>query len=246
MFIKRKNISGILLLDKPKFISSNNALQQIKFIFQAKKAGHSGSLDPLSSGMLPIFFGKATKFTKNLINANKYYHVVAKMGEKTSTGDISGSIIKKRKVFINIFKIEKVLRKFHGTINQVPPMYSAIKYNGIPLYKYARKGLCIPRNPRKLRIIQLIFIEYVSNLLELKIECSKGTYIRSLIEDIGDNLGCGAHVVFLRRLSVGPYKSNQLVKLSTLYKIMHKYINKKINYLYKIMHFLLPIRSLFV
>lgn len=244
MLDKKKNISGILLLDKPKFVTSNFALQKIKRIFNAKKAGHTGSLDPLASGMLPILFGKATKYAKYLLNATKYYHVIAKLGEKTVTGDLAGLVISNKRVSVSMNQIIQVLKKFCGIIHQVPPMYSAIKYHGIPLYKYARKGINLFRVSRELKIFELRLLQYTCNLLELKIKCSKGTYIRSLIEDIGDELGCGAHVVFLRRIGIEPYISNKLITFSDINIIHSKNFKKKKFDLFKIFRFLLPITSL--
>ncbi|WP_075433928.1 tRNA pseudouridine(55) synthase TruB [Buchnera aphidicola] len=240
--------NGILLLDKPKGISSNGALQQVKNIFLAKKAGYTGSLDPLATGMLPILFGKVTKFSKYLTNSIKKYHVIAKLGEVTTTGDASGQILYTRSIQLHISEIIKILNTFLGKIQQVPPMFSAIKYQGIPLYKYARLGICIPRSSRNVIIYQLNCIQFISGFLELTVICSKGTYIRSLVEDIGKKLTCGAHVVFLRRLKVGSYNSSQLVTFSDLYFVE----NKNIHQIHKfylpnmLSAFLLPVSSFFL
>ncbi|WP_232036847.1 tRNA pseudouridine(55) synthase TruB [Buchnera aphidicola] len=242
------NNTGVLLLDKPKGVSSNCILQQIKRIFFAKKAGYSGSLDPLATGMLPILFGKATKFSKYLTDSVKKYHVIAKLGEITTTGDLSGEVLKTQSVCININDITEILKNFIGEIQQIPPMFSAIKYNGIPLYKYARIGITIPRHKRKLMIYQLNFIKFINCFLEFTVVCSKGTYIRSLVYDIGRKLNCGAHVIFLRRLRVGPYHSSQLIKLSDLFFINKRYIQKKYKLcIFNILRtFLLPISSVFL
>ncbi|WP_343126411.1 tRNA pseudouridine(55) synthase TruB [Buchnera aphidicola] len=238
-------INGMLLLDKPKGLSSNNFLQHIKYLFSVKKAGYIGSLDPLATGMLPICFGKATKFSKYLLEMKKTYHVIAQLGQKTITGDISGIILKKEIVDIKFEKIIQILKKFHGIIHQIPSMYSAIKFKGIPLYKYARQGIIVPRKKRILKIYQLICIQYLYGFLELKVVCSKGTYIRSLIEDIGECLGCGAHVVFLRRISIGPYNISNLITLSQIYKKKHNQrFQKKTNFFINIREFLLPLTSL--
>ncbi|VFP88438.1 tRNA pseudouridine synthase B [Buchnera aphidicola (Cinara piceae)] len=240
--------TGILLLDKPKGVSSNCILQQIKKIFFAKKVGYTGSLDPLATGMLPILFGHATKFSKYLTNSVKKYHVIAKLGEITTTGDLAGEVLETRAVCININYLIKILKNFIGVIYQVPPMFSAIKYHGIPLYKYARLGITIPRDKRKLIIYQLKFIKFIDCFLEFTVVCSKGTYIRSLVYDIGRNLHCGAHVIFLRRLRVGPYYSSQLVKLSDLYQIKKMDIQQEYKFcLFNILNtFLLPISSVFL
>lgn len=220
-FVKKyNNINGIFLLDKPKGFSSNFTLQKIKKIFFAKKAGYSGSLDPLVTGVLPICFGKATKFSECITNFSKEYHVIAYLGEKTSTCDIQGNILKTRLIKIHKNKIIKVLKNFRGIIYQIPSMYSALKHKGIPLYKYARRGIEIKRHPRKINIYKLKYIQFKYNFLELKVECSRGTYIRNLIDDIGEALGCGAHVVFLRRLKVGPYLVSNSISFSMINEIL--------------------------
>ncbi|MCU4136856.1 tRNA pseudouridine(55) synthase TruB [Buchnera aphidicola (Sitobion miscanthi)] len=218
-FYKKRNVHGLLLLDKPRGISSNNALQKVKIIFNAKKAGYIGTLDPLATGMLPICFGECTKFSYYLTESHKTYHVIAKLGEKTSTSDSDGVIIQKRPILFNFRKLLLSIREFIGLIEQMPSMYSAIKYNGIPLYKYARRGINIIRDTRKVTIYDIYSIHQEKNLITFKIFCSKGTYIRTLIDDLGEKLGCGAHVVFLRRLQVASYLHTQLVTISDLYKL---------------------------
>ncbi|CAL4322910.1 tRNA pseudouridine(55) synthase TruB [Buchnera aphidicola] len=215
-FLKLKK-NGILLLDKPKGFSSNYALQKVKKIFKAKKAGHIGSLDPLATGMLPICFGEATKFSMYLLNSNKHYRVIAKFGEKTSTLDSTGEIIQIRSVNISSDNLKKVLKEFIGDIFQIPPMYSAIKYKGLALYKYARKGIKIDRKKRKISIYELKYIFHNTKILQLEVVCSKGTYIRTLIDDLGERLGCGAHITYLKRLRVGSFVKSQLVNFNTLY-----------------------------
>ncbi|WP_343153322.1 tRNA pseudouridine(55) synthase TruB [Buchnera aphidicola (Mindarus keteleerifoliae)] len=215
-FFKLKK-NGILLLDKPKGYSSNFVLQKVKKIFGAKKAGHSGSLDPLATGMLPICIGEATKFSTYLLNSNKHYQVIAKFGEKTSTLDSTGKIISIRSVNVSSSCIKNVLKEFVGEIYQIPPMYSAVKHKGLELYKYARKGIEINRKKRKIFIYDLKYVFYDKKILQLEVICSKGTYIRTLIDDLGERLGCGAHVTYLRRFQVGLFSKSKLVDLNTLY-----------------------------
>ncbi|XBC38535.1 MAG: tRNA pseudouridine(55) synthase TruB [Buchnera aphidicola (Melaphis rhois)] len=213
---KIKVINGILLVDKPSNYSSNNILQKVKKILNIKKAGHTGSLDPIATGMLPICCGEATKFSQFLINIDKCYRVVARLGQTTTTSDSEGKIIKIRMVNFSFLKLMNILNSFQGDIHQIPSMYSAIKYKGKPLYKYARKGISVPRKSRKITIYKLKYVNYYNFFLELEITCSKGTYIRTLIEDIGENLGCGAHVIELRRLRVGNYPISKMITINKL------------------------------
>ncbi|HBC71187.1 MAG TPA: tRNA pseudouridine(55) synthase TruB [Coxiellaceae bacterium] len=216
----KRNISGILLLDKPVGFTSNEALQTVKKIFSANKAGHTGSLDPNASGMLPICFGEATKFSQFLLEANKRYLVTGKLGETTASGDSECEIIEKRIVKdIGVKSFERILPKFRGKISQLPPMYSAIKHKGQPLYKLARQGIEIKRDSREINIYELQLLDFKNDLAEFDIYCSKGTYVRTLIVDIGEELGCGAHVVALRRLVVGPYQAEQMVSLDKLQEL---------------------------
>lgn len=208
-------IDGLVIIDKPFGMTSNAALQKIKKILRVKKAGHTGSLDPLASGMLPICLGQATKFSEYLLNADKTYQVTAKLGVRTSSGDLEGEVVSTKPVpELTPELIENCLSQFRGDISQVPSMYSALKYNGLPLYLYARQGIEIPREARAITISELRLIEIKNNQIELFVHCSKGTYIRSLIEDIGEFLGCGAHVTHLRRLSVGAFKIEQMLELA--------------------------------
>ncbi len=214
--IKRK-VDGILLLDKPKGITSNAALQIVKRIYAAKKAGHSGSLDPIATGLLPIFLGEATKFSRFLLESDKHYQVVAKLGIRTDSGDADGKIISSVKhSSLTTDDIEKVLEKFRGPIQQIPSMYSAIKLNGKPLYELARQGIEVPREPRPVTVYSLKLLSLKGDILELESKVSKGTYIRTLIDDIGMMLGCGAHVIELRRCSAGPYQLPQIFGLTQL------------------------------
>jgi tRNA pseudouridine55 synthase len=219
---KKRLISGILLLDKPKGISSNQALQIAKQLFAANKVGHTGSLDPLATGLLPLCFGEATKFSQFLLNADKTYWVSARLGIKTNTGDAEGEIIASRPINAEALEdLAAILASFCGTISQIPPMFSALKHKGKPLYKLARQGIVIERSPRTVQIHRLQLLDRVGeNTLNFEIKCSKGTYIRTLIEDIGEALGCGAYVQDLRRLGVANYLAEQMVSLAQLQELM--------------------------
>lgn len=210
----RLSIHGILLLDKAIGISSNRALQEVKNLFNAKKAGHTGSLDPLATGMLPICFGEATKFSQFLLNADKRYYVVAKLGIKTTTGDREGEILEERSV--GVINLENILPSFRGEIQQIPSMYSAIKHQGQPLYKLARQGIEVERKVRTVSIHDLTLLEQTADTLTFSVHCSKGTYVRTLVEDIGERLGCGAHITQLRRLEVSPYQESQMINYEQL------------------------------
>ena len=195
-----RDISGVVLLDKASGSSSNHVLQQVKSLFGANKAGHTGSLDPLASGLLPICLGQATKVAQFLLDADKRYFVRAKLGQVSSTGDSEGKIVNfGSSKGIDESSIKAILLKFIGGINQVPPMYSALKRNGTPLYKLARKGIEIERSSRPVTIHEINFLDLEKAVISLEVFCSKGTYIRTLAEDIGKSLGCGGHVVELRR-----------------------------------------------
>lgn len=215
-----KIVDGILLLDKPLNISSNAALQRAKRLYKAKKAGHTGSLDPLATGMLPICFGEATKFSQYLLDSNKSYDVNVRLGIKTTTGDAEGDVLSQQSAeHVDQSMIEKVLSSFLGTIQQIPPMFSALKYQGKPLYKFARAGIDIPRVPRTIQIFSLKLLQIMREEFCLHVTCSKGTYIRSLVEDIGDRLGCGATVTALRREYVDPYETFKMLTFEELEEI---------------------------
>ena len=198
---KGRDIDGVFVLDKSSGTSSNSALQQVKRLFGANKAGHTGSLDPLASGLLPICLGQSTKVAQFLLDDDKRYFVRGKLGEVSDTGDSDGKISQYGSTSgIDETTIKDSLKKFVGVISQVPPMFSALKKNGTPLYKLARKGIEVERNPREVKIYEIQFISLEANILTIEVSCSKGTYIRTLLEDIGKDLNCGAHVIELRRI----------------------------------------------
>lgn len=205
------------MLDKPVGLTSNAALQKVKSLFRAKKAGHTGSLDRAASGLLPVCFGEATKFSGFLLNADKHYRTVFQLGIQTSTGDAEGEVVFRGAPHgLTRTRINSVLRKFRGTILQVPPMYSALKHKGQRLYKLAHQGLEVDREPREITVHVMDLLDYRDADLELEILCSKGTYIRTLAEDIGKELGCGAHVKSLRRIGVGPYSDKNMLTVPGL------------------------------
>ena len=214
---KGRDVNGILLLDKPSGITSNDALQQVKRLYFAKKAGHTGSLDPLASGVLPICMGEATKVSAFLLDADKHYRVRCQLGVRTATGDAEGEAVETRAVeSYSRAQLEAVLDQFRGRIEQIPPMYSALKHQGQRLYKLARQGVEVERQPRPVEIYTLLLTAQGDDWIEIDVHCSKGTYVRTLVEDIGEKLGCGAHVGALRRTGVGPYDEAGLVTIATL------------------------------
>jgi len=215
-----RDVHGILLLDKPAGITSNDALQRIKRLYRAARAGHTGSLDKPATGMLPLCLGEATKVSSYILNADKIYVSVAKLGVVTSTADAEGEILASKQVpEFNQQQLEEIIAQFVGNIEQVPPMYSALKVDGQRLYKLAYQGLEVERKSRPVTIHQINLLHFDQNSFELKVRCSKGTYIRILIEDIGQALGCGAHVSTLRRLSTGPFNEAQMVSMETIENI---------------------------
>lgn len=212
-----RNISGILLLDKPLEVSSNKALQRARAIFNAKKAGHTGSLDPLASGLLPLCFGEATKFSNYLLNSDKTYEAECLLGETTSTGDKEGEVVSERPVpELTTQEIDAVLQSFRGSYVQTPPMHSAVKQNGQPLYKLARQGIEVERKTREVQINAISCVNVSGNVLKIRVNCSKGTYIRTLAEDIGNKIGCGAHITALRRTAVGDFDIRSAVTMQEL------------------------------
>ena len=212
----RRPVSGLLLFDKSAGASSNHALQKVKRLFQAQKAGHTGTLDPFATGLLPICFGEATKFSSFGLEGEKSYLATLKLGVTTTTGDTEGEIIVQRAVNVNQADIDTVLPRFCGISQQTPPIYSALKVAGRPMYDYARKGQDVVRTPREISISELQFINFSGDELDISVTCGKGTYIRVLAEDIGTALGCGAHLIRLRRTSVAGFSVNNAHTLSDL------------------------------
>lgn len=216
---KGRKVNGILLLDKPVGLSSNAALQEVKHLFKAAKAGHTGNLDPLATGLLPLCFGEATKMSAYLLDADKVYIGTCKLGVRTSSADAEGEVIETREVpELSEAQVLEVLQRFTGEIEQIPPMHSALKQNGQPLYKLARQGIEVERKPRQVTIYKLELLEMSGDELKLYVHCSKGTYIRTLVEDIGEVLGCGAHLSQLRRTKVGPFQEEGMITLDELHQ----------------------------
>ncbi|HDR1844444.1 TPA: tRNA pseudouridine(55) synthase TruB [Pasteurella multocida] len=211
-----RDIDGVFLLDKPQGMSSNDIMQKVKRVFQANKAGHTGALDPLATGMLPICLGEATKFSQFLLDADKRYQVTAKLGERTDTSDAEGQVVETRDVQVDVQDILAALPHFRGDLMQVPTMFSALKHQGKPLYEYARAGITVEREARPITIFDLQFIAYDAPYLTLEVHCSKGTYIRTLVDDLGEYLGCGAHVTVLRRTAVANYPVEAMMDWDTL------------------------------
>ncbi|WP_046288641.1 tRNA pseudouridine(55) synthase TruB [Blochmannia endosymbiont of Polyrhachis (Hedomyrma) turneri] len=211
-----RDVHGVLFLDKVSGISSASVLRQVKILFQAKKVGHAGTLDPLATGMLPICFGEATKFSRYFLAADKSYKVVAKFGERTDTYDSYGRSICIRPVKLNKESLYQTLSFFIGKSYQVPPMFSALKYCGRPLYQYARHGINIARGSRLINIYNINLLQWDDMYIELEVFCSKGTYIRSFVDDLGEYLGCGAHIVSLRRSSLGHFTSDFMIHVTVL------------------------------
>nr|WP_296893915.1 tRNA pseudouridine(55) synthase TruB [Thiobacillus sp.] len=212
----RQIVDGVLLLNKPVGITSNAALQKAKWLLNAKKAGHTGTLDPFADGLLPLCFGEATKFSAYLLDADKRYRAVLQLGVTTTTGDPEGEVLSTRDVAVNCAEINAVLPGFMGEIEQIPPMHSALKHQGRPLYEYARAGIEIERPPRKVTIRSLAMVECGPPRVILDVQCSAGTYIRTLAQDMGGALGCGAHLTALTRLGSGGFKLEQAHSLAEL------------------------------
>ena len=212
----RDALDGVLLLDKPVGLSSNDALIQTKRLLNAKKAGHTGTLDPFATGLLPLCFGEATKFSHDLLEADKTYETIIHLGIATETGDTEGAVVATREVDVSLDQINAALAQFRGPIAQVPPMYSALKRDGKPLYEYARAGITLEREARHVVIHELTLLSYQAPFLQLRVSCSKGTYIRVLGEDIGNVLGCGAHLQALRRTRVGGLTLSDSSTLETI------------------------------
>ncbi|RTZ15992.1 tRNA pseudouridine(55) synthase TruB [Vibrio aquaticus] len=219
---KGRPINGVILLDKPTGISSNDALQKVKRVYFAEKAGHTGALDPLATGMLPICLGEATKFSQFLLDSDKRYRVIAKLGERTDTSDSDGEVVETRPVDVSLEKLEACIDKFRGESDQVPSMFSALKYQGKPLYEYARKGIEVPRESRKITVYEIVLHRFEGDEVEMEVHCSKGTYIRTIVDDLGEMLGCGAHVTMLRRTGVAKYPYEKMVTLEQLNELLEQ------------------------
>ncbi len=210
-------VNGLVLLDKPAGLTSNRALQIVRHLFNARKAGHTGSLDPFATGMLPLCLGEASKTAAFMLESNKTYRATARLGIATDTGDIEGSVIEEQGIpALDDQAVLHTFESFTGEIEQIPPMYSALKHKGQPLYKLAREGITVTRSARKVRILRLDLIRHDSKFLEFEVHCSKGTYIRTLAEDLARALGTCAHLVSLRRLAVEPFEACNMVKLEQL------------------------------
>jgi tRNA pseudouridine55 synthase len=218
--VQRRPVHGVMLLDKPLGLSSNQALQKVKWLLRAEKAGHTGTLDPLATGVLPLCFGAATKFSQQHLDADKVYETTVRLGVKTRTGDAEGEVIETREVSCSVGTVVEVLDRFMGPISQVPPMYSALKKDGKALYEYAREGETVERAARNVVIHDLELLDMQlqgdAPFLSLRVACSKGTYIRTLGEDIAEALGCGGHLIALRRVVTGPFDATQCVTLQAL------------------------------
>ncbi len=218
--VARRPVHGVLLLDKPIGLSSNQALQKAKWLLRAEKAGHTGTLDPLATGVLPLCFGAATKFSQMHLDADKAYETVLRLGIKTTTADAEGDVLSERPVQVTVEMLDDVVRRFTGAIRQIPPMHSALKKDGKAMYEYARAGIEVERAPRDVTIHALKVLEArmesVQPAIKLVVDCSKGTYIRTLGEDIGEALGCGAHLSMLRRIRTGGFEAAQCVTLEAL------------------------------
>ncbi|MEL0611974.1 tRNA pseudouridine(55) synthase TruB [Marinomonas arenicola] len=211
---KWRSVDGIVLLNKPIGLSSNQALQRVRRLYRAAKAGHTGALDPLATGMLPLCLGEATKFSQFLLDANKRYLTCIQLGKRTTTGDREGEILSHEPVpALTDAELEAILDRFRGEIEQIPPMYSALKHEGKPLYEYARQGIVIERKRRQVTISDLTLVSRTEDSLTLDIQCSKGTYIRTIGEDIGEALGCGAHLKSLHRISTAGYSPEGMLTL---------------------------------
>ncbi|WP_269519648.1 tRNA pseudouridine(55) synthase TruB [Alteromonas sp. BMJM2] len=213
---KGRDINGIVLLDKPLGGSSNQLLQKVRWLYKAVKAGHTGALDPLASGMLPLCLGEATKFSQFLLDAEKTYEVTAQLGVRTTTSDADGEVVEEKPVDVTDAQVNEACLAFLGKSKQIPSMFSALKHQGKPLYFYARQGIEIEREPRDIEVFELDVLRIELPYVEMRIKCSKGTYIRSIVDDLGQNLGCGAYVTRLHRTEVADYPTDKMVSLDTL------------------------------
>lgn len=216
---KGRAINGIVLVDKPQGASSNNILQKVRAIYGAAKAGHTGALDPLATGMLPVCLGEATKFSQYLLDSDKSYFVTAKLGERTDTSDADGEIVETNPVNTSVEEIERLKATLTGNIKQVPTMFSALKHNGQPLYKLARQGITVDRPARPITIFEFELVDFRGDEADFQVRCSKGTYIRTLIDDLGQLLGCGAHVKVLRRTQVANYPADKMLTVEKIQQL---------------------------
>ena len=215
-----RDVNGVVVLDKPPGMSSNDAVQRVKRIYSARKVGHTGSLDPLATGVLPLCLGEATKFSQYLLTSDKTYVATLCLGMSTDSGDADGEVLEERTLEnISRERIESALDDFRGDIEQVPSMFSAVKHQGQPLYKLARQGIEIEREARPVTVYRNEIVDYAGDRLTLEVHCSKGTYVRTIAHDLGEQLGCGAHVVALRRTTAGPYQEGDLVTLDEMYRM---------------------------
>lgn len=212
----KRRVDGVLLLDKPVGLTSNSALQKAKRLFRALKAGHTGTLDPFATGLLPLCFGEATKFSQFLLDSDKIYRAEVQLGVRTSSGDLDGDVIAQRSVSVNEITLRAALQRFVGEIEQVPPMHSALKHHGRPLYEYARQGVEIHREPRRVHVYSLSLESLHDQVCVLRVHCGKGFYVRALADDLGECLGCGAHLTGLRREAVAGFNVTQAMTLETL------------------------------
>ena len=221
---KGRSISGIIVLDKAVGLSSNMALQEVKWLFEANKAGHTGSLDPLATGVLPLCLGEATKVSQFLLNSDKRYRARIKLGIRTDSADSEGQVIAQcDEVNVSREQVEQALQSFKGETQQIPPMHSALKVDGVPLYKLAREGKTIPREARSICVYELELTDFQGDEIELEITCSKGTYIRTIADDLGQDLGCGAHIIALRRLQAGAFTEADCVSTDALREVKEKH-----------------------
>tara|TARA_B110000196_G_C21018835_1_gene601714 strand:+ start:129 stop:1052 length:924 start_codon:yes stop_codon:yes gene_type:complete len=221
---KGRIISGIIVLDKAVGLSSNKALQEVKWLFEANKAGHTGSLDPLATGVLPLCLGEATKVSQFLLNSDKRYRARIKLGIRTDSADSEGQVIAEcDEVNVSREQVEQALQSFKGETQQIPPMHSALKVDGVPLYKLAREGKTIPREARSICVYELELTDFQGDEIELEITCSKGTYIRTIADDLGQDLGCGAHIIALRRLQAGAFTEADCVSTDALREVKEKH-----------------------
>ena len=219
---KGRPVDGIVLLDKPLGISSNDALQKVKRAYFAEKAGHTGALDPLATGMLPVCLGEATKFSQFLLDADKVYEVTATLGVRTTTSDADGEVVEEKPVNVTREQLDQAVDAYRGTTKQIPSMYSALKHQGKPLYFYARQGIEVEREARDITVFSLTVDRFEGNEVDMTVHCSKGTYIRSLVDDIGQDLGCGAFVSRLHRTQVADYPNDKMVTLEQLNELVEQ------------------------